>query len=560
MILFVGSILYHSNKNAFTIKFLYFRLKILRMQPNVFLKIKFILLFIAFSQNAKSQSDLALTPDEQYDAKNYIQALDGLLKLEKEYPGDIELKHRIGVCYLNIHTDKSLAIPYFKACYKTGNYKNELLLELAKAYHFAYKFKEAVSYYHLYREKASGKSIPLVDHYIETCENAIELVKKPINITLENLGKEVNTKYADYYPFVTKDEKTLFYTSRRDQNTGRSRSFNGYFTSDIYTSKVENGNWSRAKNMGVLINTNEDEQCVGISSDGKNMIMFVDNNSNPGDLFHTEIVKTKTFEKPVPFEEPINSGVLEAEGCYSADGNTIFFVSNRKGCLGETDIYTSKRLPNGKWGIPVNLGNNINTIYKEAFPQISDDGKTLYFSSQGHTSMGGFDIFRATWNEHEKKWNAPVNLGYPLNTTDDDMMFSVAGNKRDGYISAWRKEGLGDLDIYKIIFNNVEEPQTALMGYVSLSDTSKKEIDAFISIKNLKTNEELDSKNVNKITGKYLFIVPPGKYQIEITSNGNITIQENITILDKSDFKSELKKDFVLRSEHFSSPTKNAKP
>lgn len=514
---------------------------------------------IFFNQNIVAQSGGLLTPDEFYDQKNYIQAIDGLLKLEKEYPGDIELKHRIGVCYLNIYTDKSLAIPYFEQCYAAGNYKNELLLELGKAYQFAYKFKEAISYYNKCREKASAKLIPLIDHYIETCENGIELIKKPINVSFENLGKEINTKYADYYPFVTKDEKTLFFTSRREQNTGRLRSFNGYYTSDVYNSQVVNGAWSRAKNMGVVVNTNEDEECVGISSDGKKMIIYVDNVEFPGDLFHSEILKTKLFEKPIPFNEPINTDNLEAEGCYSADGNTLFFVSNRKGGFGETDIYFSKRLPNGEWGIPKNLGSNINSIYKEAFPQITEDGKTLYFSSQGHTSIGGYDIFKATWNEQTKTWNTPINVGYPLNTTDDDMMFSVSSNNRDGYISAWRKEGIGDLDIYKIIFNNVEERQTALMGNVTLADTSKKEIDAFISIKNIKTKVELDSKNVNKITGKYLFIIPPGKYQIEITSKGNKPILENITILDKADFMPEMFKHYVLYDEHYTPPVKEIK-
>ena len=519
----------------------------------------FALTSILFNQKMHCQGYDVPTPDDLFDAHNYVQAFDGLKKLEKDYPQDIDLKHRIGVCYLNIYTDKSLAIPYLESCLNAGNYKNELLLELAKAYQYAYRFKDAIAYYLKYREKSNTKQQALVDHYIETCENAEALMKNPVNITFENLGKEINTKYADYYPFVTKDEKTLIFTSRREQNTGRFRSFNGYFTSDIYTSKVENGLWTAAKNIGVSINSSEDEECVGITSDGRDIIIYVDNEEFPGDLFYTSLQKNKSFKKPILFNSPINSESLDAEGCYGVDTNTVFFVSNRKGGLGETDIYFSKRLPNGEWGIPKNLGGNINTIYKEAFPQVSEDGKTLYFSSQGHTSMGGYDIFKSTWNEQEKTWNTPTNIGYPLNTPDDDMMFSVCENNRDGYISAWRKEGLGDLDIYKIVFNDVEERQTAIIGNVSLADTSKKEINAFISIKKIKTNEILDSKDVNKITGKYIFIVPPGKYQIEITSEGNKTIKENISILDKGDFKSEVTKHFILYDETLTESEKNNK-
>lgn len=223
---------------------------------------------IIFIQDLKSQVELP-TPGELFNARNYIQALEQFKKYEKEYPDDYELKHQIAVCYLNIYTDKSLAIPYLEACYKEGNYKKELLLDMGKAYQFAYRFKEAISYYNKYREKAPPKIFPLIDHYIETCENAEALIKKPINITFEHLGKEINSKFADYYPFVTSNEKTLFFTSRRDKNMGNSRSFNGYFTSDVYSSTVLNGSWTQAKNLGPMINTIEDEQCVGISPDGK---------------------------------------------------------------------------------------------------------------------------------------------------------------------------------------------------------------------------------------------------------------------------------------------------
>jgi len=505
-----------------------------------------ILGFLFIDKNTQAQSFEKPSADELFDQKNYIEALVEFKKLEKEFPEDADLKHRMGVCYLKIYNDKSLAIPYLEYSYKNEKYKNELLLELANAYQFAYRLDDAIKFYNKYREKAATKIIPQIDHYIETCENAKALMKKPVNVSFENVGKEINTKYADYYPFVTKDEETLFFTSRRDQNTGKLRSYNGYYTSDVYTSKVEKGGWTRAKNMGALINTMEDEECVGISPDGKNLIVYVDNVEFPGDLFHAEMLKSKQFSKTTPFNEPVNSDQLDAEACYGSDNNTLFFVSARKGGLGEEDIYMTNRLPNGEWGIPKNLGTTINTPYREAFPVVSEDGKTLFFSSQGHTSMGGYDIFRSRWDENAKAWSKPVNVGYPLNTTDDDMMFSIAKNGRDGYISAWRKEGLGDLDIYKITFNDVDKPLTAISGMVILSDTTKQEIDAFVSITNLKTKEEVDSKNVNKKTGKYIFIVEPGKYQIQITTSGNKTIKEDLIVYDKSDFTSLIEKKHLI--------------
>src|ERR1700741_3526567 len=206
---------------------------------------------LLFSSRLSAQ---APTADELFDMRNYIQALEEYKKIEKQFPDDVELKHRMGTCYLNIYNDKSQAIPYLEFCYKQGKYKNELLLELANAYLFAYRFDDAITFYGLYHEKAGAKVAALAEHYMGWCENAKELMKHPVNVTFENAGKEINTKYADYYPFVTKDEGTLFFTSRREQNTGRMRSFNGYFTSDVYTSKVEKGEWGKAKNFGPPLN------------------------------------------------------------------------------------------------------------------------------------------------------------------------------------------------------------------------------------------------------------------------------------------------------------------
>lgn len=513
-----------------------------------------LLLCIFIYRPVGAQGSDGIMADEMFAGGNYIQALDEYLKLEKKINDDPELKHRIGTCYLNINNDKTKALPYLEYCFKSGQFRNDLLLELGKAYQYAYKFSEAENYYNKYRAKASSKEYPLIDHYIETCENAKEVMKKPVNVTFENLGKEINSNGAEYYPFVTADQSTLYFTARREENTGKMRGFNGYYTSDVYSSTVKTGAWTKAKKMVPTVNTAQDEQCVGISPDGKNIIIYMENLENPGDLIHAEYSKAKTFGRPVPFNPPINSDKSEFEGCYGSNSDIIYFTSNRKGGVGESDIYVSRRLPTGEWGIPKNLGPNINTIYKESFPVVSEDGKTLYFSSQGHTNMGGYDIFKSKWNEAAQNWETPVNIGYPINTTDDDMMFSLSGNGRDGYISAVRKEGFGDLDIYKIIFNDAEKPLTVIVGKVLSPDSTKKKIVARIIITDLKTNDILDDKNVNNLTGKYIFIVEPGKYKVEIESKGYSNITEDVMIYDKSDFVSVFHKNFILVTEGAKKP------
>jgi len=522
-----------------------------------FLYYSFLLLFVlstAFSvraQNAefsKQEIDL-MKADELFEMANYIQALEEYLKLEKKFPKDLLLKRHIGVCYLNIHDDKGKALTYLRGIFNTGKYDDELLLEMGMACQYAYSFENAIIAYNMYREKIPAKRYPLIDRYIETCENGKELVKKPVHVVFENLGKEINTKFADYYPFVSKDEGALYFTSRRDECLGNTRSAFGYFTSDIYVSKVKNGQWTKAKNVGAPVNTIEDEEIVGLTPDGKNMILYVDRQDYASDLLHAELQKNKNFGRPAAFNPPINTEGLELEGCYTADANTLYFVSVRKGGLGEADIYSSHRLPNGEWGIPQNLGPNINTQYKEGFPVISEDKQHLYFASQGHTSMGGFDIFKSKWDEAKQEWGPAINIGYPVNTPDDDMMYSLAGNGRDGYLSAWRKEGFGDLDIYKVSFLDVEQRLTAVVGNVKSGDTAKTTIEATISIIDLKTAQEIDSKEINQKTGRYIFIVVPGKYRIEITSKGFKPFKEEITILGKSDFTAEIEKNFILVSD-----------
>jgi tetratricopeptide (TPR) repeat protein len=495
----------------------------------------------------KQELDL-MRANDLFDQANYVQALDEYLKVEKKFPHNLEIKRRIGTCYLNIHDDKAKALPYLLQMFNKGVFDDELLLELGQAYQYAGQFDKAIVSYSMYREKIPAKRHALIDHYIETCENAKELVKKPVHVKFENLGKDVNTKFADYYPFVSKDESTVYFTSRRDDCLGNARSAFGYFSSDVYFSTVKKGEWQKAKNLGAPINTVDDEEIVGLTPDGQNMIIYVDRKDIASDLMHAEVQRNKKFGRPLPFNEPVNTEGLELEGSYSADANTMFFAAVRKNGLGEADIYCSKKLPNGEWGIPQNLGPNVNTQYKEGFPVVSEDGQVLYFASQGHTSMGGFDIFKSHWDEAKKEWGKAVNIGYPVNTPDDDMMFSLAGKGRDGYLSAWRKEGFGDLDIYRVTFLDVEQSLTAVVGNVRSADSTRTGIEATIAIYDSK-NEEIESKEVNPKTGRYIFIVEPGKYRIEISSRGHQPFKEEITVYDKSDYSVELEKNFRLLTE-----------
>ncbi len=493
-------------------------------------------------------------PEEKLSAKEYLaredynHAIEEFLKQYKTQKDDPELNFNIGLCYLNVNDDKSKALPYLEYVYKKGENKDdELLFYMARAYTHAYQFDEAIKFFNEYRKKINSKRYPEIDRYIENCETAKTLMKNPVNVTFENLGKEINSKFPDYYPFVTEDQSTLYYTTRREGKSQKLRSWQGYFTSDIYFSKVVAGQWTKPKSIGPMINTAEDEQCVYVSPNGRKMIIYMDNETATGDLFITEMpLKSKTFPKPVPFDAPVNSTELELEGCITEDGSMLIISSDRLEGLGGADLYMFKKLPTGKWGDAINLGPNINTIYSESFPVYDEKTATLYFASEGHANMGGSDIFKSKFNEATQTFGPAVNMGYPINTPEENLEFTLAGNRRDGYISAVRKEGFGDLDIYRVIFNDVEAQISVIKGIVSTNDTVKKDIDAVISLLNAKTNEQIDSKSVIPQSGKYIFSASPGKYILKVESPGYDEYRENVNVYDKSDFVFEIEKNIKL--------------
>ena len=503
-------------------------------------------LLVGVSLSANAQDNTRFGAREYLKYKDYNRALIELLKEYRTNPDDLYLNLNIGMCYLNINDDKSNALPYLKKVYNAGNYKSDVLLYLGLASMHGHKFDEAIRFFNDYKLASGNKDAEAVERYINNCENAKVLIQNPKSVDFINLGKGINSKFPDFYPFITNDQSTMFFTSGRETNEKKMESSTGFFTYDIYVSQVKNGEWGRAKSVGRKVNTVEDEQCVYLSPDGQFMIIYMDNEKGLGDLYYSSIANAKEFSTPVAFPPPVNTKYMETEGCMTTDGSRLIVASDRPGGYGETDLYIFKKLPNGKWGLPINLGSNINTKYKEAYPMYDEESGTLYFASQGHSSMGGFDIFKSIFDESTQTFGPVINMGYPINNTDDNMQFTLAANKRDGYISTYRKQGLGDLDIYKVVFNEVEVKLSIIKGIVTTTDTVAAPLDAYITISDAKTNEEIDGKNINPNTGKYVFAVKPGKYIITVSSPGFLDYQKQITVFDKSDYVFEIENNVSL--------------
>jgi len=419
---------------------------------------------------------------------------------------------------------------------------------LGRAYHFAYQFDKAIEMFTKYKTIGGGTaaSITETNNQIEYCHNAKEIVKYPLNVTFENLGNKINSIYPDYYPFMPIDESFIVFNSRRDD--GSIELENGKYTANVYISKVVNGNYTDAVPLGKNINTPDgNEEISGLSASGDILLLYFDNFGGFGDLYLTT-KKEQGFETPVILEKQINSHHEEIAASITRDGNAIYFASNRPGGYGGTDIYVSRKLPIGGWGPAQNLGAEINTEFDEDFPNISPDNTMLYFSSKGHTSMGGYDIFKSDWDKTKRSFSNVRNIGYPVNTTYDDMNFRVSETGRFGYIAAVRPGGYGDYDIYRVTFNDIEPRYTVIKGSISCADTSKRADDVYLLV--IDKNSDLYgeySPNLN--TMRYIMILPPGEYNLDVEAGGFIPIHETINILDKSSFMTEIRKDIVLKDK-----------
>ena len=243
--------------------------------------------------------------------------------------------------------------------------------------------------------------------------------------------------------------------------------------------------------------------------------------------------------------EAVNSKGFESSATISANGNTLFFSSKRKGGLGGKDIYMTRKLPTGKWAKAQNLGSNVNTPYDEDFPNLFYDGTTLYFSSKGHNSMGGYDYFKSIWNKKKNEWSKAENLGYPLNNARDNVCISFTEDQRHAYISSWRPDSKGFQDIYKVTFNDIGYKETIIKATILLSSTKKIIKNALVIITNNKTKEERNY-TPNQINGKIIIALPRGDYSVTIEAPGYQFTTENITIAGKSDFATSISKQFIV--------------
>ncbi|MCC7302938.1 MAG: PD40 domain-containing protein [Bacteroidia bacterium] len=483
-----------------------------------------------------------------YDS-SYMQALPLYRHLLQLDTGNANLNYKTGVCMLHHPLERKNCISLLERAtrevdpnYQTQNFKKKkapvtAYLMLGDAYHLNYRFDDAIAMYGKFKgilSESDLANLADVDHRIELCMNAKELVAAPVDFKVKNLGPNINSPFPDYSAVLSADQNTIVFTSRRNVTTGGKKDESGNYFEDIFISQKENDEWLPARNIGLPVNTDGHEATIGLSVDGSQLFIYKDDGGN-GNIYSTSL-KGNIWSEPVKLPNTINTKFWEPSVTLSSDGNTLYFVSDTLGGFGGRDIYRCVKLPNGKWSHALNLGPRINTKYDEDGPFIQPDDKTLYFSSRGHKSMGGFDVFVSTLTD--TGWSTPRNIGYPVNTTDDDIFFVPTPDNRHAYYSSYRADGLGEKDIYEVELPGQKElPISVFSGVISSIFGGVPE-GTVINVTDNITGDLVGTYYPNTSTGKYVFILPPGKnYNITYEAEGFAFQSFNLDVKDTSSYQ-----------------------
>ena len=349
------------------------------------------------------------------------------------------------------------ALPYLKNAERlsTKDTLEDLFYALGKSYHYHEQFDKALTNYHKMQKYTALQDDDKLFHLeldkdIEDCNYAQShtLVTNPKEYYVANVGSKINTPAPEYVPVLTKNNELLFTSKRKDDKKEKINPLDGQYFESMYISKIENGTFSEPRRYTIpdmylkSAFKKGHESIVSMSPDGKKVFVFQNSKLYESDMSQTTI-------EPVKLSKNVNLDYYQNHAYLTKDEKTLFFTSeDAKGSVGGNDIYKVNKQEDGTWGEPENLGTTINTKLNEDSPYLTDDGKTLYFASNGHPGYGGYDIYKSTFENGN--WTEPVNLGKPMNTVGHDIFLTNTSDQKSGYFSSNRMGGKGGMDIYKI--------------------------------------------------------------------------------------------------------------
>lgn len=466
----------------------------------------------AQNKQVKKFRETLAEANAMFDAEDFRNAENKYLSIYNQEPDNEEMNLSIAICKYNLKELPDSIMPFLRKVDKSK--MPEAQLYEARVLHLEHKFDEAIEHYKKYRKNFGESTRDVkneeVDRLIEISKRARQYMNEPVKAVIKNLGPDINTKYPEYVPLIPADESVLYFTSRRPGSTGDTVDAWGNYFEDVYASYQQDGKWLPAKNIGAPINTSTHDACAALSAAAQQMIIYrTSADGLSGDLYITEATN-KGWAVPQKLGPEINTQYKEFSACFSPDGNSIVFSSDRPGGLGGKDLYRVVKLPNDKWSLPSNLGKEINTKYDEDAPFISADGTTLYFSSKGHETIGEYDIFKIAINE-DRSFGKIESIGYPVNTVGDDIYFVVNANSKHGYYSSLNENhdeaGYESEDIYMIDMHyNVTD---VIVRRCVAQDASGQPVAAKITLTEKQTHKLSGLYHSNGNTGSFIIVVNP---------------------------------------------------
>ncbi len=505
----------------------------------------------ASAQDPSTKSNKALKAYQKAEAayfqRDYKLAEDQLIKATKRDDEFIEAWMLMGAIHYDQKTYNQAVVAYTKVLdidsasipmvyYMLGDLYYEL-----EEYHLAARhYSSYLKFYGIseIRRRLAGQSL-------KHCKMAIEAIENPSNLPV-NMGPLINTTADEYINFVDETESSLFVTRKELESIdahGRKQ-----FSENFYLSLKHNGDWPSPKALNLSWLGQYNAGSMSLSVDGRSM--YFTGCYWPGGLGSCDLYLSQklgeSWQVPMNMRRPINTNDWESQAVLSSDASRLFFASRRTGGKGGSDIWMSKKLNNGNWSPPINLGDSINTPDNEMAPFLHADGKTLYFSSNGHGGLGGYDLF-VSRQDGVGRWQGVVNVGHPLNTSSDEinMFLNLEGTK--AWVSSNRYGGYGGFDIYEVETDERMKPGRVVFFKGLVMDTNdRKPLDARVLVSDLQMGMSVDSTRADPISGYFMLALHPSKhYAINITYPGYLFYSENLDFI--SDTASSVEKEFLLK-------------
>ena len=469
-----------------------------------------------FNKNDFYEADMALV------SQNYERAQRIFERLLKTDPDNVNLNYLNGLCLIKIPGRKKESLPFLEKAapsissdYKYGDPQEmNAPYETLKYYALAKKLNEdipgAIELFTRYKTLLGSKDedeIAYADAMIKSCHEARELMKSPVSYISHNLGDNLTSEDTQLYPVVNSTETLLFYVQR-----------NKYQKDDIFFTEKVNGVWNKPVKITIQLGVKGESYPSSVSFDNERLYLTVKTGVST-DIYYSVFQKGR-WQKAIKMSKPVNSKSWDSHAYESSDGNYLYFSSDRKGGFGNMDLYRSQKDEKGEWTKPVNLGETINTSKNELMPAISADNSKLYFKSEGFKNIGGYDIF-VSEKLNDNEWNTPVNIGYPINTPDDDIYFMPVGDGNFAYVSTENPSDnyRNELVLIEILPGRYTT-NFSIAGHITLPEFTDSYEDIRIEVYNTENYRQVLTTQPDLSTGNYVFEIENGSYMINYSKPG----------------------------------------